>query len=368
MKIAILIRKYDKSSGGLERYCVELTEKLAAIHDIHVFAQEFSVENSLTQFHKIPKFFEKPRFINQLIFSLLTKKATHGKFVIVHSHELVTHANVYTIHVPCFKSIWIEIGGLKKVLRIINTFISPRKILYLWLENKQMKQINNKKFISVSEYLARNIYQCYPDIQNISIVHPGISEDFTRIEEKKLRNELSIPSNSFLILLVANDFIKKGVPTSIRSIELLNNKNIHLIVAGKGRISKINIPDSISNNIHFLGQITNMRSIYSEADLLIHPTLVDTFGMAPLEAMSMNIPVILSNMQYCGFSEHLDESEAIILNNPKDEVELAKQIDFLYRNDSARNKIAKKGNIKSKSINWDNALHKTQEIYDLIKI
>jgi UDP-glucose:(heptosyl)LPS alpha-1,3-glucosyltransferase len=230
-----------------------------------------------------------------------------------------------------------------------------------------MKQINRKKFISVSEYLARNIYQCYPNIRNISIVHPGIGEDFTKIEQKKLRHKLSIPSNSFLILLVANNFIKKGVPTSIKSIELLNNKNIHLILVGNGTISKKYIPESISNNIHLLGRITDMTSIYSEADLLIHPTLADTFGMAPLEAMSMNIPVILSSMKYCGFSEHLDDSEAIILNNPKDEVELAKQIDFLYKNADIRNNIAKQGNIKSKSINWENTLYKTQEIYDSIK-
>ena len=115
MKIAVLIRNYRRSAGGAERYCVELTERLSANHDVHVFTQNYE-NNPLSQitFHKILQLSEKPRFINQLLFSRLTKNATSGKFDIVHSHELVTHADIYTIHVPCFKSSWVNIHGIRK--------------------------------------------------------------------------------------------------------------------------------------------------------------------------------------------------------------------------------------------------------------
>ena len=62
MKIAVLIRNYKKSSGGAERYCVELTEKLAINHEVHVYAQQFEERSKIITFHRISKFFERPRF------------------------------------------------------------------------------------------------------------------------------------------------------------------------------------------------------------------------------------------------------------------------------------------------------------------
>ena len=41
MKIAVLIRNYKRSAGGAERYFVELTERLSANHDVHVFTQNY---------------------------------------------------------------------------------------------------------------------------------------------------------------------------------------------------------------------------------------------------------------------------------------------------------------------------------------
>ena len=179
MKIAVLIRNFRRNAGGAERYSVELSERLSEYHDVHIFCQSFEKSSLPIKFHKISKYFDKPRFLNQLLFSYLTGRATSkGKFDIVHSHELVSHANIYTMHVPCFRSIWININGLKKFLRILNTVISPRKILYLWLENKQMEQTPKKHIISVSQHLSRNIAKCYPQVNNISIANPGLSQSF----------------------------------------------------------------------------------------------------------------------------------------------------------------------------------------------
>lgn len=366
MKIAILIRKFKRSAGGAERYCVELSEMLAKNHEIHVFTQEYDDDFNSINFHKIPKYFEKPRFINQLLFSSLTKKATSGEFDIVHSHELVSHANIYTMHVPCFRSIWIDIYGLKKFFRILNTIISPRKILYLWLENQQMKQNPKKHIISVSNHLSRNIAKCYPKVKNISIANPGLSQSFNHQKINTLRKELSIPKKSFLMLLVANNFKKKGLYTIIKAMEILDNDNIHLVVAGNGKISNNNFIRTISKNIHFLGPVEDMNSLYSEVDLLVHPTTADTFGMAPLEAMSIGVPVIISNMKFCGYSELLTHAEALILDDPRDESELSNKINFLFSNADERNRIAQNGLEKSKSINWESTLKNTLEAYKSI--
>ena len=44
---------------------------------------------------------------------------------------------------------------------------------------------------------------------------------------------------------------------------------------------------------------------FSAADIYAHPTLNDSYGMAPLEAMSHGLPVVVSSPAYCGFAQYL---------------------------------------------------------------
>jgi glycosyltransferase involved in cell wall biosynthesis len=60
-----------------------------------------------------------------------------------------------------------------------------------------------------------------------------------------------------------------------------------------------------------------------------------------LEALAHAIPVIVSNANYCGFSEHLTENEALLIEQPKDPAELAKHINALLNDTELRNCLAK---------------------------
>jgi UDP-glucose:(heptosyl)LPS alpha-1,3-glucosyltransferase len=370
LKIAVLIRNFSSSGGGAERYCVELTNRLSKIHEVHVFSQHNSEHSDNISFHKIPQWFKKPRFVNQLLFSWLTKRATQNKFDIVHSHDMATHANIYTLHVPCVKTKWTQTKGIKKILRWANTILSPRKIAYLWLEHKEMQALPNRHFISVSEYLSRNILESHPKLDgHITIAHPGI--DILPRSEKKItklrqqfREDYNIPVSALVLLFVAHGFKRKGLPAIIQALEDLNNQDVHIIVVGSGNPKEIRINSpTIQKNTHFIGVVKNMNELYPVADALIHPTLGDTYGMVVLEAMSHKLPVIVSNAQYCGFSEHLNNEEAIILNNPQSSKELSKKIKMLNTQINLRNKISANGFRKSKQISWDNTTLETLKAY-----
>jgi UDP-glucose:(heptosyl)LPS alpha-1,3-glucosyltransferase len=373
LRIAVLIRNYSASGGGAERYCVELTNRLSKIHEVHVFSQHnFESSKSIT-FHQIPQWLKKPRYINQLLFSYLTKRATEDKFDIVHSHDMATHANIYTLHVPCVRTKWAQAKGLKKILRWANTLLSPRKMAYLWLENKEMQVLPNRHFISVSEYLSRNILESYPRLNDhITIAHPGIETQATDDKviaelRKNFREKNNIPTSAFILLFVAHGFKRKGLPAIIKALEILNNKDIHVVVAGSGNPKEIQINSpTVQNNTHFIGVVENMSELYPVADTLIHPTLGDTYGMVVLEAMSHKLPVIISNVNYCGFSEHLDNEEAVILNNPTDPQEISMSIQTLNNQLELRNKISKNGFIKAQTINWVNTTNKTLNAYKKI--
>ena len=370
LKIAVLIRNYSASGGGAERYCVELTNRLSKLHEVHVFSQHNSESSKSITFHQIPQWFKKPRHINQLLFSYLTKRDTQGKFHIVHSHDMATHANIYTLHVPCVRTKWAQSKGIRKVLRWANTLLSPRKMAYLWLENKEMQVLPNRHFISVSEYLSRNVLESYPRLNgHITIAHPGIevqtmSDKIISGLRKNFREKYNIPTSAFVLLFVAHGFKRKGLPAIIKALEILNNKDIHIVVAGSGNPKDIQINSpTVQNNTHFIGVIKNMSELYPVADTFIHPTLGDTYGMVVLEAMSHKLPVIVSSAKYCGFSEHLGSEEAIILNNPRSSKEISKNIELLNNQPELHNKISENGLKKSKQISWNKTLTCTLNHY-----
>jgi UDP-glucose:(heptosyl)LPS alpha-1,3-glucosyltransferase len=168
-------------------------------------------------------------------------------------------------------------------------------------------------------------------------------------------------------LFVAHGFKRKGLPAIVKALENLNNKNIHIIIAGSGNPKEIQInSDIVKSNAHFIGVIKDMDRLYPVADAFIHPTLGDTYGMVVLEAMSHKLPVIVSNNKYCGFSEHLGIQDAIILESPRDENEISKSINDLRVNSNTRDKIAKSGYEKAIKITWEKTLEQTLQVIDLI--
>lgn len=374
LRIAVLIRHYTRI-GGAERYCVELTERLAEQHEVHLFCQAIETEpHANIIVHTVPKKRDKPRYINQLEFSRWTRLATVGQFDIVHSHDMVTHANVQTLHVPCVLSRYTELSGLKKVLRCLNTLISPRMLAYLWLEKQQINPVNKRQIIAVSEFLARNIIRSYPAIaNNINIAYPGIeisqTENNQIVQRQNQRERLHLQDSDFVILFVANDYKRKGLLVILQAIAALNNAQIHLVVAGDDKLEKFTAhveAAGLSQQVHFVGRCHDMHGLYPVADLLVHPTLADTYAMVVLEAMAHAIPVIVSNADYCGFSEHLTDQEAVLIANPKDPTELSGHINKLMSDTSLRQILAKNGKNKALSITWDDTLEQTLRAYQKV--
>jgi UDP-glucose:(heptosyl)LPS alpha-1,3-glucosyltransferase len=79
--------------------------------------------------------------------------------------------------------------------------------------------------------------------------------------------------------------------------------------------------------VHLVAETSQVEPYYQAADLYVHPTLNDSFGMAPLEAMSFGLPVILSPAHWCGFAQYVQpEAEALVLSHPERADELARAI------------------------------------------
>jgi glycosyltransferase involved in cell wall biosynthesis len=102
---------------------------------------------------------------------------------------------------------------------------------------------------------------------------------------------------------VGNDYARKGLPALLAAMPALE-ANTHLLCVGAAaHVPKFQLVAAewgIAERVHFVGALTDMSLAYRAADMLVHPTLEDSFAMVVLEAMSYGLPVVVSSAQYCG--------------------------------------------------------------------
>jgi len=324
LRIAVLARIFSTSAGGAERYCASLVKHLAPQHEIHVFAQDIRTQYPEVVFHQVPLFCRRPRWLNQIAFATYTWWQTRKGFDVVHSHENTWHGDVQTIHVLPFSYSWfVNRHGFSLFFKTLQLITSPRLLTYWVLEKLRMRHQPGRFLVAVSEPVKTVLSKDLKlKMEHIHVISPGIEATHVHssTEKKQARLDLGLPIQGKCLLWVGNNAIKKGLPTLLEALAQLP-KDIFLVIVGsatpenkwRSQVATLELED----RIYFKGVLDDMTLAYTAADLLVHPTLEDTFGMVVLEAMSHAVPAIVSSAQYCGISAELTHfKNARILQEP----------------------------------------------------
>ena len=324
LRIAVLARIFSTSAGGAERYCASLVRHLAPQHEIHVFAQDIRTQYPQVVFHQVPLFCRRPRWLNQIAFATYTWWQTRKGFDVVHSHENTWHGDVQTIHVLPFSYSWlVNRHGISLFLKTLQLITSPRLLTYWVLEKLRMQHQPGRFLVAVSEPVKTVLNKDLKlKMEHIHVISPGIEATHVHSSTEKMqaRLDLGLPMQGKCLLWVGNNAMKKGLPTLLEAIAQLP-KDILLVIVGsatpenkwRSQVATLELED----RIYFKGVLDDMTLAYTAADLLVHPSLEDTFGMVVLEAMSHAVPPIVSSAQYCGISAELTHfKNARILQEP----------------------------------------------------
>ena len=98
-KVAVVVPKYGTVGGG-EKFVYELTERLArdGRYEIHVFANRWVPGPGPVAFHKVSTV-PFPRFLRQPAFAFSVERLLRGGgFDLVHAHDRIFSADVFTMH------------------------------------------------------------------------------------------------------------------------------------------------------------------------------------------------------------------------------------------------------------------------------
>ena len=180
------------------------------------------------------------------------------------------------------------------------------------------------------------------------------------------RQSLKLDDSDFVVLLIGNDWKKKGLNQLLRALAIIEIP-IQLLVVGKddpGLYRSALRQLRLDDRVRFPAPCADVLSFYAAADAYVAPSLEDAFGLPILEAMACGLPVIASVQ--AGASENIvDGTTGYLLRDPMNHVELSDLIRRLVGDTSAAQKLgAAAVQYVQASVSWDRNAAATREFLE----
>jgi glycosyltransferase involved in cell wall biosynthesis len=366
LRIAVLTRSFTPL-GGAERYAMALAEQFAPRHEVHVFAQHFGARLPKMICHRVPCYFTRPRWLNQLWFALYTWWRTRSGFDIVHSHENTWHGNIQTVHVqPVRLGLVAGRQGVRRWIRCLQVATSPRLWVYSALEEARLQPRPGRVVIAVSQTLRDHIAASYPRLPAPGhVLPPGVTPPVLIDDRSATRQTLGLAEDSCMLLFIACDPEKKGLGALLDALRVLP-PHVNLVVVGKidPTFEHRAAAGGLAARVHFVGTLLDPGPMYRAADMLVHPTLEDSFALVVLEAMAYGVPVVVSDRRHCGIAAAFsDTREALLLKDPRDSRAIAAAIRCLLYDPALRARLAAAGPRFAQRHDWALVAAQQERIY-----
>lgn len=209
--------------------------------------------------------------------------------------------------------------------------------------------------------------------RNIVISRYGISGDKVEVVYNGVeRNggwslgDTGIERDEKIVLFLGRITMQKGpeyfLQAAKRVLEVMDN--VKFVMAGSGDLMHRSIELAaelgIGHKVLFTGFLRgeDVQKIYKMADLYVMPSVSEPFGIAPLEALDNDVPVIISKQS--GVSE-------VLLHALKvdfwDVTEIANKIIAVLRYPPLQMTLRSHGNFEVRRLRWKDAAAKCAKIY-----
>jgi UDP-glucose:(heptosyl)LPS alpha-1,3-glucosyltransferase len=363
LRIALLIDRFGRRFGGAEAYGVNLFEVLAQRHDVTVIAHDFEHDLPVKEV-RVTVNRKWPSWLRVWHFARQAKRLTRNNFDVVHSHMNGGAGHIHVIHVAPIR--YRRLHGVSAWRRFL-VYFQPSNVVYLLLEAAAMRIKTGSRVVAVSHWLKERIHDSYGKQLVVDTIAPGaISVAVDPAVRSQTRAALGWAQDNIGCLLVARNPLRKGLATVLEALSELP-ENFRLAVVGTQPEIKdylrVNYPQLVGR-VNLIAPTSDVSPYYQAADVYVHPTLLDSFGMAPLEAMAHGLPVIVSGPEFCGFGQYVTHRhDAWVLNNPEDPREIAQGLSALTSDPALRAHLLCHAAKLVDSLSWASAAQKYEALY-----
>ncbi len=224
----------------------------------------------------------------------------------------------------------------------------------------------SRHIIAVSEYTKKSILKHFRlSPQKISVIHNGVLTP-SEGEGVMLRN---LGVTEPYVLAVGNHYPHKNLDTLVRAFVPVyaKHQDASLVLAGRHdafteRLIKLASEQGLPKQaVRFvdLPSDDTLGALYRHASLLAFPSKIEGFGLPPLEAMRVGLPVMAA--QTSSLPEVL--SSAALYVDPEDENKMSAVMMLALSEPNAFQALVAKGYEQSATFKWETTAQKTLETY-----
>jgi len=302
MKIGIVCYPTFKNSGVV---ATELGKGLAKIgHEVHFITYrqpmrlDFFSEN--LYYHEVDiksyPLFDFPPYELALA-SKMVSVVKYEKLDLLHVHYAIPHASAAYMAKQILKEEGIHIPVVTTLHGTDITLVGKDPSY----EPVVTFSINQSDGVTaVSQDLRKETYEYFNIKRNIEVIYNFI--DLNRFQrQKKDHFKLAICPNGEKLIVHTSNFRKvKRVEDVIRVFyEVRKEIPAKLLLVGDGperdKMERLCRELGTCDDVRFLGKLEYVEEVLSVADLFVMPSEKESFGLAALEAMACEVPVLSSD-------------------------------------------------------------------------
>ena len=290
---------------------------------------------------------------------LALELAAHEDFDVIHAHDWMTFPAGQAVAAATGKPLVVHVHSTEfdRAGENVNQHIYE-------IERTGMHAA--RRVVCVS-YLTRGIAisRYGVDADKISVVYNAVAAASDNVSNVPA----PIQHDEKIVLFLGRLTMQKGPEYFLAAAQKVIGrfKNVRFIIAGSGdmidRCVKLAADMNIGRYVTFTGFLRgdDVARVFKMADLYVMPSVSEPFGIAPLEAISHDVPVIISKQS--GVSEILTHALKVDFWDTED---MANKILAVLRHDPLQRTLRQHGQIEVQKLSWLDSAKELRDIYQQV--
>ncbi len=212
------------------------------------------------------------------------------------------------------------------------------------------RRVCAQSVVTVSDRAGQALLEAgYGRGSGLVTVHNGVDAHAVPGAGRAVRLELGLAPGQFVVTMVSVLREGKGHEVAFDAVRALreDHPELRLLVVGDGPAAE-HVRErarGLEEEVVFAGHRDDVMRVLDASDILLHPSRVDAFPTALLEAMAASVPVVATDVG--GIPEIVDdERTGLLLEAPPDSGSIARVLDELAGDPERRRDLGWAGRVR----------------------